>query len=153
MHCPACDQTLRPLKTGTVMLDVCHDCGGIWFDHRELEKVNADHPNADDVVADFTYNPLTRVDENRARPCPRCDGVTLEKKLYDLGSGVIMDRCPQCKGIWLDQGELEKIRESIRPRPRHRRGVIRKIPTQNVALGADVLQQVQILHRGPRPRS
>jgi Zn-finger nucleic acid-binding protein len=135
------------------MLDVCHSCGGIWFDHHELEKINADYPNADHTVATFVYDPHARVDENRARSCPRCDGATLEQKLYNLGSGVIMDCCPRCKGIWLDHGELEKIREAIHPRPQRLRVVTEDSPTQKVAVGFDILQQVQILHRSPGPRS
>lgn len=40
--------------------------------------------------------------------CPVCKDVTLlmaEKK------GVEIDYCPECRGIWLDRGELEKIIE------------------------------------------
>ena len=40
--------------------------------------------------------------------CPVCKDVTLlmiEKK------GVEIDYCPECRGIWLDRGELEKIME------------------------------------------
>lgn len=29
-------------------------------------------------------------------------------------SGVELDMCPQCRGVWLDRGELEKILESGR---------------------------------------
>ena len=27
-------------------------------------------------------------------------------------SGVQFDRCPSCRGVWLDRGELEKLMES-----------------------------------------
>ena len=40
--------------------------------------------------------------------CPVCKDITLlmaEKK------GVEIDYCPECRGIWLDRGELEKIIE------------------------------------------
>lgn len=39
--------------------------------------------------------------------CPRCN-VTL---LMSEKQGVEIDYCPQCRGIWLDRGELEKIIE------------------------------------------
>lgn len=39
--------------------------------------------------------------------CPRCN-VTL---LMTDRQGVEIDYCPQCRGIWLDRGELEKIIE------------------------------------------
>jgi uncharacterized protein len=38
--------------------------------------------------------------------CPRCENVVLEE--IDR-SGVTVDRCSSCRGIWLDRGELEKI--------------------------------------------
>jgi Zn-finger nucleic acid-binding protein len=39
--------------------------------------------------------------------CPNCQATLLitEKK------GVEIDYCPECRGIWLDRGELEKIME------------------------------------------
>lgn len=40
--------------------------------------------------------------------CPRCAGVEL--KLSDR-QGVEIDYCPECRGIWLDRGELDKIIE------------------------------------------
>jgi Zn-finger nucleic acid-binding protein len=39
--------------------------------------------------------------------CPKCN-VTL---LMTDRQGVEIDYCPQCRGIWLDRGELEKIIE------------------------------------------
>jgi uncharacterized protein len=39
--------------------------------------------------------------------CPTCN-VTL---LLAEKQGVEIDYCPQCRGIWLDRGELEKIIE------------------------------------------
>jgi uncharacterized protein len=38
--------------------------------------------------------------------CPRCENVVLEE--IDR-SGVTVDRCTSCRGIWLDRGELEKL--------------------------------------------
>jgi len=39
--------------------------------------------------------------------CPKCN-ITL---LMTDRQGVEIDYCPQCRGIWLDRGELEKIIE------------------------------------------
>ena len=38
--------------------------------------------------------------------CPVCKDVTL---LMSEKKGVEIDYCPDCRGIWLDRGELEKI--------------------------------------------
>lgn len=37
--------------------------------------------------------------------CPAC---MVELKLTDR-QGVEIDYCPQCRGVWLDRGELDKI--------------------------------------------
>ena len=39
--------------------------------------------------------------------CP-VDGVTL---VMSERQGVEIDYCPQCRGVWLDRGELDKIIE------------------------------------------
>ena len=41
------------------------------------------------------------------RQCPT-DGSTL---VMSERSGVEIDYCPQCRGVWLDRGELDKIVE------------------------------------------
>lgn len=40
------------------------------------------------------------------RPCP-VDGETMSKEVAAM---VVVDRCPKCQGIWLDGGELDKIK-------------------------------------------
>ncbi len=40
--------------------------------------------------------------------CPTCDNVHLS--MADR-QGIEIDYCPQCRGIWLDRGELDKIIE------------------------------------------
>lgn len=39
--------------------------------------------------------------------CPNCSA---ELKISDR-QGVEIDYCPQCRGVWLDRGELDKILE------------------------------------------
>ena len=43
--------------------------------------------------------------------CPVCKDVTL---LMTEKNGVEIDYCPECRGIWLDRGELDKIVERAR---------------------------------------
>ena len=38
--------------------------------------------------------------------CPLCIDTVLDPTFR---SGIEIDRCPRCKGIWLDRGELDKI--------------------------------------------
>jgi Zn-finger nucleic acid-binding protein len=45
--------------------------------------------------------------------CP-VDGTTL---VMSDRQGVEIDYCPQCRGVWLDRGELDKIIERSVPAP------------------------------------
>jgi Zn-finger nucleic acid-binding protein len=38
--------------------------------------------------------------------CPRCETSALDERERD---GVTIDVCQQCRGIWLDRGELERL--------------------------------------------
>lgn len=39
--------------------------------------------------------------------CPTCNtALTMSER-----SGIEIDYCPQCRGVWLDRGELDKIIE------------------------------------------
>ncbi len=37
--------------------------------------------------------------------CPNCNVSMTSLKRFDIE----MDTCPQCRGVWLDRGELEKV--------------------------------------------
>lgn len=41
MHCPKCGQPLALEKHGTVEMDVCPSCRGLWLDAGELETILA----------------------------------------------------------------------------------------------------------------
>ena len=43
--------------------------------------------------------------------CPVCKDVTL---IMAERNGVEIDYCPECRGVWLDRGELDKIIERAR---------------------------------------
>lgn len=49
--------------------------------------------------------------------CPTCDSSSL---VITERSGIEIDYCTQCRGVWLDRGELEKLlkRADTMPRPR-----------------------------------
>jgi len=43
--------------------------------------------------------------------CPVCHDVRMRE--VDK-NGILIDVCPDCKGVWLDRGELEKLTEGMR---------------------------------------
>jgi uncharacterized protein len=48
--------------------------------------------------------------------CPVCPDTTLA---MSNRQGIEIDYCPQCRGVWLDRGELDKLieRSSTEPAP------------------------------------
>jgi Zn-finger nucleic acid-binding protein len=58
--------------------------------------------------------------------CPICNSVSL---VMSERQGIEIDYCPQCRGVWLDRGELDKIIErslstapapaAVAPQPAH----------------------------------
>lgn len=38
--------------------------------------------------------------------CPICNDVRMREVVKD---NIMIDVCPDCKGVWLDRGELEKL--------------------------------------------
>lgn len=43
--------------------------------------------------------------------CPVCNDVRMREVEKD---GVLIDVCPDCKGVWLDRGELDKLLSEVR---------------------------------------
>ncbi|MCO7124965.1 zf-TFIIB domain-containing protein [Sporolactobacillus shoreicorticis] len=43
--------------------------------------------------------------------CPVCDDVRIKEIEKE---GVLIDTCPNCKGIWLDRGELDKLSTRVK---------------------------------------
>lgn len=41
--------------------------------------------------------------------CPLCEVSMKEVERR----GVLIDVCPECRGVWLDRGELEKLLDSV----------------------------------------
>ena len=48
-NCPSCRCLLEELTLGTVVIDHCSECHGIWFDHNELQNVLVASRNGEGV--------------------------------------------------------------------------------------------------------
>jgi len=46
--------------------------------------------------------------------CPICTNVSL---VMSERQGIEIDYCPECRGVWLDRGELDKIIERASDQP------------------------------------
>jgi uncharacterized protein len=112
MDCPACTRTLASLALGELTVDACEGgCGGIWFDHYELRRVDEPADTFADELLNVARDPAAVVDPNKRYVCPSCtDGVVMMRHFWSVKRAVTIDECPECGGIFLDYGELERIR-------------------------------------------
>jgi Zn-finger nucleic acid-binding protein len=115
MFCPACGRETTARTVGTLQVDVCDGgCGGIWFDHYELQKVDEQAESAGEQLLDVRRDADDLVDPEKRYTCPRCaDFPVLMRHFWSVERGVTMDECPGCGGIFLDAGELGSIRHEF----------------------------------------
>ena len=115
MNCPACGHSLGRRSAGGVDVDVCDGgCGGIWFDHFELGKLDESSESAGEALLAVRRDPGVVVDPAERYRCPKCtDDVVLMRHFWSVKREVTIDECPECGGIFLDVGELARIRSEF----------------------------------------
>lgn len=114
LECPACGKQMTKLYMAEagVNIDICLDgCGGIYFDNRELEKFDESHEKIDEILAAIEGKHFEAVEDTEVRLCPVCELPMA--KMGAANGEVQIDICNTCGGKFLDNGELQKIRETI----------------------------------------
>lgn len=125
--CPTCNDGLTALTHEGIEVDRCPAGHGVWLDKGELRSVviseEADRPVQEEhaalVAAARDHGQGVLADLARGqRGCPVC---TEPMRITEYaGSGVAIDECME-HGVWLDDGELERIEayaEGIRSQAR-----------------------------------
>jgi Zn-finger nucleic acid-binding protein len=118
MKCPHCRKPLRTITYEGIHIESCDACEGEWLDSDELLHVvqarealfNEQERNA--IAAAPSVKGVKLADVDRDLVCPKCGGQT-DAVNYGGNTGIIIDRCTGCQGIWLDGSELEKIQMLI----------------------------------------
>ena len=114
MKCPACARSLTEVKVEDFVVNACQKgCGGIWFDHFELQKVEYQDEAAGEPLLTIEKDDTVTVDLNKKRNCPRCDMIMMQH-FSSPSRKVTIDECPKCTGVWLDAGELAEIRSEFK---------------------------------------
>jgi Zn-finger nucleic acid-binding protein len=52
---------------------------------------------------------LVQASDENSRSCP-VDQVAMQKEIAHM---LVIDRCPTCGGVWLDGGELERLKGDV----------------------------------------
>lgn len=101
MHCPSCGTSLEHSLFHGVTVDSCTTCDGMWFDPDELRTAlhRATSPAPAGRKSEFNATPL---------PCPKCQ-TEMPVVDYAYHSGIVINRCNRCLGVWLSRGQFDQI--------------------------------------------
>jgi Zn-finger nucleic acid-binding protein len=112
MDCAWCEGTLHPVELEGIQLDMCDTCDGIWFERDELLKVvEAEKSELMNTVLNEAWvNEPEEIDptDGQKYSCPVCN-EPLHRYQYHLKSGIEIDACDHGHGLWIDDGESQKI--------------------------------------------
>jgi Zn-finger nucleic acid-binding protein len=112
--CPADGMALDRYKLSGLKFEGCPKCHGMWLEKDELRQLK-------NKVNDGQLHWLNREVDNIAKAssifssrfCPKCVTNKLRSILFGH-SGVIIDWCPVCHGVWLDRDEFDSIVSYLR---------------------------------------
>lgn len=102
MNCPKDHAVLVTTNVRGIQVDKCPTCAGLWLDAQELDELE------DTVFAEDDLKGSLFVSEDPTGfPCPHCgaDLNQFDYRFYDL----MLERCPNGHGFWLDAGEDQKV--------------------------------------------
>ena len=123
MKCPSCCSKLKQVKSKTALVDICLDCRGIWFDSgefvdfaRSLTESEKISPQEVRLFKPRKVDTLETVKET-LKLCPKCN-LAMKRFNYSYDSNVFLDKCPSCRGIWTDGGEIQQVARYLKDDPR-----------------------------------
>ena len=115
MKCPADGQELtKQTYEADIEIEKCQTCGGIWLDDNELERIQStserDYSDSINRAPDLAAQAYAMAMQ-QSKPtvcCPGC-GNAMERIEHAGCSQIMVDTCPSCSGVWLDDGELKAL--------------------------------------------
>jgi len=111
--CPDCRSALETKTLEGITIDACPSCAGIFFDEGEVCQLKAKGLQAFDAVEDAVVPSIVvEHSSDRSRMCPSCH-TGMDKFRYLYNSRLILDECERCGGIWVQDGELGKMKEVL----------------------------------------
>ena len=116
MKCPACSSSLTERTAGALTADICEaGCGGVYLDRFELSRVDEATEVEGEALLEWAAaeqgGRRKRPDHDKRYHCPRCEMIMMRHQ-FKPQIPIMVDTCPKCAGVWLDQGELVGIRNS-----------------------------------------
>jgi len=121
MKCPVCQATLSPCSYGDQTIDLCKQCGGVWFDSKEIVPAITALASRDETPGlhakdALQFSPPLNPPAEQEKLCPRCTVFTNIFN-YSYDSNIFLNSCPSCQGIWADKGELQHLAQYSKGNP------------------------------------
>ncbi|MBU2579168.1 zf-TFIIB domain-containing protein [Patescibacteria group bacterium] len=108
MICPICKIHFKKEIFYGAEIDYCPQCLGLWFGKDELQETK------DEKDKDLNWLDIDLWQDEKKfkisktiRVCPSCSVPLYEVSYGD--SGILVNVCNLCQGIWLDRGEFKNI--------------------------------------------
>jgi len=106
MNCPKCESAaLARFAIDDVTVDRCTACAGVWFDVEELSQLLSEQAQQ---IAQLLKGRTSEQADGKKGPCPR-EGSELMRVYSAIDRSVVLDVCGECRGVWLDGGEFDKL--------------------------------------------
>ncbi|MBE0535769.1 MAG: rhomboid family intramembrane serine protease [Phycisphaerae bacterium] len=121
MNCPVCGSKMTKARIGDIAVETCPSCDGIWFEPGAFLPVAQALADKTNSTADLTFlfkpRQVQEAISDTRRLCPRCT-VSLRNFNYGYDSNILLDKCPQCGGVWTDRGEIRQVAAHLKGDPR-----------------------------------
>ncbi|RLS58909.1 MAG: hypothetical protein DWH91_01540 [Planctomycetota bacterium] len=103
MLCPACreQQLHEKCSKDGLLFECCRHCKGVWLDGGELYLLSQSPKELESQLEGGLSNP-----QHSDRNCPRCETEMQTGSL--LHPGLEVEQCPECQGLWFDEGEVKQ---------------------------------------------
>ena len=108
MQCPNCSSNLKKTVFENYTISFCPKCKGMWIDSFTFENIKAyESPFSQIINFDLWEDIENHKVSPSSKKCPQCS-KNLAKTEYG-NSKIYLVICADCKGIWFDRGEFEKV--------------------------------------------
>jgi Zn-finger nucleic acid-binding protein len=108
-NCPGCQKKLSQVLVGTLSIDECGSCRGIWVDADSFEQLCEDRQEQSTILGRAAVvHPEAKAKGRRLYiPCPVCRQLMLPVN-FAKRSGIVIDVCRE-HGVWFDRDELHQV--------------------------------------------
>jgi Zn-finger nucleic acid-binding protein len=108
MKCPKCNEGMDKITHGTIEVDRCSGCKGIWFDMLERERLaeleGSEQVDTGDPEIGEKFDTVERID------CPVCR-TRMIRMVDPVQPHIWYEACKVCSGVFLDAGEFTDLKD------------------------------------------